>query len=147
MIYMLDTNTLIVMIRGRKPDAKPRRRAEQARRVVDRCRTARQRGDTLGLSAITVAELEYGARLSGQYVEERAAVRKVITPFILYPFDAVQCPWHYGKICRELEEAGQMIEELDLLIAAHALSLHATVVTNHREHFRRVSGLRVVDWT
>ncbi|MCI0683200.1 MAG: type II toxin-antitoxin system VapC family toxin [Gemmataceae bacterium] len=145
MIYLLDTNIVIAIIRGGKSKAKPRA-AEMARRLVDRCRRAKTAGDVVGLSAISVAELEYEARCSGKDVDEIAAVHKILAPFERYPFDELDGPWHYGKACHFLESTGQSIGDLDLLIAAHTLSLSATLVTNNRAHFERVPGLKIASW-
>jgi len=98
------------------------------------------------VSAITVSELDFGARKSGRYEDEIAAVGKILAPFETYDYDAVSCAPHYGRIRHELEQAGQTIGAMDLLIAAHALSRDATLVTNNLAHFRRVPGLRATDW-
>ena len=146
MIYLLDTDMLIFMIRGLKGGGRQRERRERASALRDRCRQVQQEGHAVGVSSITVAELEFGARNSDRYEEESAAVQKVLMPFETYDFDAVSCPLHYGRIRQELEQAGATIGAMDLLIAAHALSLEATLVTNNLAHFRRVSGLKVTDW-
>src|SRR6266851_7448898 len=91
-------------------------------------------GDSVGLSAVTVSELEFGARNSRQYESEIAAVRKVLTPFDVYDYDSVTCPAHYGRIRHELETKGVTIGSMDLLIAAHALALDATLVSNNVAH-------------
>ena len=145
MIYLLDTDCLICMLRGGKSSAR-RRQREQAVTLEDNCRRVQAAGDTIGLSAVTVSELEFGARLSDRYDEEMAAVRQVLTPFRLFDYDAVQCPPHYGRVRRELESSGQTIGSEDLLIAAHAMALKAVLVTNNNAHFRRVSRLEVVNW-
>lgn len=119
---------------------------QRAATLVERCRTAQATGDSVGLSAVTVSELEFGARNSGDYEKEIEAVRKVLTPFDVYDYDAVSCPEHYGRIRYELETSGQTIGSMDLLIAAHAFALNATVVTNNDTHFSHVRGLQVVNW-
>jgi tRNA(fMet)-specific endonuclease VapC len=144
-IYLLDTDTLIFMARGQKPSRKPAQR-EQAGRAVARCTAAQAAGDSVGLSAITVSELEFGVQLSGQYETEMVTVRKLLTPFDLYDYDAVVCPAHYGRIRSELEAKGQVIGAMHLLIAAHALALDATLVSNNVAHFSRVPGLKVENW-
>jgi tRNA(fMet)-specific endonuclease VapC len=145
MIYLLDTDTLIYMIRGLKAGARQGQR-ERARALVERCREAQAAGHAVGVSAITVSELEYGARKSDRYEDESAAVAKILAPFEIYDYDAVRCGPHYGHIRQELEQAGHTIGAMDLLIAAHALALDATLVTNNLAHFRRVPGLKVADW-
>ena len=60
--------------------------------------------------------------------------------------DAIVCPSHYGRIRHELETEGVTIGSMDLLIAAHALALDATLVSNNLAHFSRVRGLKTVNW-
>jgi tRNA(fMet)-specific endonuclease VapC len=146
MIHILDTDTLIYMIRALKADGRRRGRREQGLHLVERCRQAQKEGHGVGISAITVSELEFGARKSGHYEDESAAVAKILAPFDVYDYEAVGCAPPYGHIRHELEQAGQTIGAMDLLIAAHALSLDATLVTNNLAHFRRVPGLKVTDW-
>jgi tRNA(fMet)-specific endonuclease VapC len=145
MIYLLDTDTLIFMVRGLKSARRPAQR-QRAQELVERCRKAEAAGDSVGLSAVTVSELEFGARNSGQYDAEIAAVRKLLTPFDVYDYDAVHCPPHYGRIRHELEAKGVTIGAMDLLIAAHALALDATLVLNNVAHFSRVAGLKTANW-
>jgi tRNA(fMet)-specific endonuclease VapC len=73
-------------------------------------------------------------------------VRKLLTPFEILDYDGVTCPPHYGRVRHELEEAGRPIGAMDLMIAAHALALGATLVTNNLGHFRRITGLKVTQW-
>ncbi len=143
---MLDTDTVIFMLRGLKAPARQRARREKAMALVERCRGAQAKGDGVGLSAITVSELEFGACNSVNYDTEIAAVRKLLAPFEILDYDGVTCPPHYGRVRHELEQAGQAIGAMDLLIAAHALALAATLVTNNLQHFQRVSGLSVTSW-
>ena len=145
MIYLLDTDLLIFLIRGLKT-TRQRRNHQQATALMDRCRKAQTAGDSVGLSAVTVSELEFGARNSGKYEDEIAAVRKILTPFDVYDYDAVLCPEHYGRIRHELETSGQTIGAMDILIAAHALALESTLVTNNDAHFSRVDRLNVANW-
>lgn len=146
MLFLLDTDIVIFMLRGLKSPPRLRSRRNKALAVVARCRTAQARGHSLGLSAITISELEFGASKSGDYEREIAAVRKLLTPFDVLDYDGAVCPRHYGRIRHELEQAGQPIGAMDLLIAAHALALDATLVSNNLGHFRRISGLQVVQW-
>jgi tRNA(fMet)-specific endonuclease VapC len=145
-LYILDTDMVIFMLRGLKAPARQRARRDKALALVARCRKAKAQGDMVGLSAITVSELEFGAHNSGDYDTEITAVRKILTPFEVLDYDGTACPAHYGRIRYELEQAGQSIGAMDLLIAAHALALAATLVTNNLAHFQRVSGLSVTRW-
>src|SRR2546426_202504 len=134
MLFVLDTDIVIFMLRGLKAPARQRTRREKALALVERCRKAQNEGDTVGLSAVTVSELEFGARKSSNYDDEIAAVQKVLMPFEVFDYDATTCPPHYGRIRHELEQAGEAIGAMDLLIAAHALALSATLVTNNLAH-------------
>lgn len=149
MIYLLDTDTMIFLVRGLKTKRRTKHHLEkrqQARALVERCKHAQSAGHSVGMSAITVSELEYGAQRSDRYETEIEAMRKVLLPFDLYDYDAIGCAEHYGRIRYELEASGAMIGALDLLIAAHALSLNGAVVTNNEGHFRRVNKLIVENW-
>jgi tRNA(fMet)-specific endonuclease VapC len=146
-LYVLDTDTVIDMLRGLKAPPRHRARRDKALALVARCREAQSRGEAVGLSAITVAELEFGACNSVDYEAEIAAVRKLLTPFEILDFNGTTCPPHYGRIRHLLEQAGQAIGAMDLLIAAHAVALGATLVTNNLAHFQRVSGLSVTRWS
>jgi tRNA(fMet)-specific endonuclease VapC len=143
-LFMLDTDALIFMIRGLKH---PRREsAGQAERIRDRIRDEQAAGAVVGVSALTVSELEYGACRSAQPVTERHAVTRILAPFELLSYDAVSAPRHYGEIRAQLDAAGVPIGAMDLLIAAHARSIGATLVTNNLTEFGRVGGLRCETW-
>lgn len=150
MTYLLDTDTLIHLLRGlridRPTNANQRERQAAARRLLARCRQRSEEGHVLGVSAITVAELEHGARAGGHYEAEAAAVRKLLTPFMSFPFDAVHGATAYGEVRHELESQGRPIGAMDLLIAAQAKALGAVLVTGNLDHFRRVPGLECESW-
>lgn len=146
MLFVLDTDMVIFMVRGLKATTRQRARRDKALALVERCRQAQADGDVVALSAVTVSELEFGARNSGQYDDEIAAVQKILLPFEILDYDGTACPHHCGRIRHELEQAGQAIGAMDLLIAAHALAHSATLVTNNLAHFQRVQGLSVVRW-
>ena len=145
MIYLLDTDMLIFMVRGLKSTRRPAQR-QRAQELVEHCRRNQAAGDSVGLSAVTVSELEFGARNGGQYESEIAAVHKLLMPFDIYDYDSVDCPLHYGRSRHELQTKGVTIGSMDLLIAAHALALDATLVSNNLAHFARVADLKTVNW-
>jgi tRNA(fMet)-specific endonuclease VapC len=145
-LYILDTDIVIFMLRGLKAPARQRARRDRAMALVGRCRQSQAQGDVIGLSAVTVSELEFGAYHGGDYDTEIIAVRKILTPFEVLDYDGSICPAHYGRIRHELEQAGQTIGAMDLLIAAHAFALAATLVSNNLAHFQRISGLSVMRW-
>jgi tRNA(fMet)-specific endonuclease VapC len=126
--FLLDTNICIYIINARPAHVLARFRCE----VI---------GD-IGISAITAAELAYGVAKSGS-ARNRAALEKFLVPLEIAAFDAW---WRYGDIRADLERRGQPIGSLDTLIAAHAMALDTTLVTNNMAEFSRVPGLRVENW-
>jgi tRNA(fMet)-specific endonuclease VapC len=126
----------------------PRQQQSKAmgERICERARREHASGHDVALSAVTVAELEFGARKSGDYAREIAVVHRFLTPFTLLDFDPRECARRYGEIRHQLESAGKSIGSLDTLIAAHALAVSATLVTNNTAKFRHVPGLSVESW-
>jgi tRNA(fMet)-specific endonuclease VapC len=129
---MLDTDICIYIIK-RRPQS-----------VLDRFR-AFPVGD-VGISSITLAELEYGATKSAQPTKNREALEEFVSPLDVAAFDR-DAAEAYGRIRAALERKGLPIGAMDMLIAAHALSLSVSLVTNNETEFRRVPGLRVENWT
>lgn len=125
---MLDTTICIHIIRQRPPS------------VLERF-DAFAVGD-IGLSAITLAELEYGAGNSRDPNRNREALQRFTAPLEIAAFDR-DATEAYGRIRTALERKGQPIGPMDLLIATHALSLGVRLVTSNKDEFRRVPGLRV----
>jgi tRNA(fMet)-specific endonuclease VapC len=132
MRVMLDTNICIYIIK-RRPQS-----------VLERF-SSFPVGD-IGISTITLAELEYGAAKSAQARKNREALEAFVSPLDVAAFDR-DAAEAYGRIRAALEQKGLPIGAMDMLIAAHALSLGANLVTNNEKEFRRVSGLRVENWT
>src|SRR5688500_16896896 len=126
---MLDTDTVSFWLRGEGSVAE-RFRATAPSAVV--------------LSAITVQELELGAAR-----RRSSRLRKSLDAFYrgvaIAPYD-VAAARRYGQLARALLDAGIPIGLEDTMIAAHALSLSAAVVTHNTRHFGRVAGLVVEDW-
>lgn len=128
---MLDTDICIYIIK-RKPGS-----------VVNRLEKLKP--GELAMSAITFAELVNGAKKS-KYVEANMERLNDLGELIdVRPFDK-QAALFYGSVRSSLEKRGEVIGGNDLLIAAHALSLNWTLVTNNEKEFRRVEGLRVENW-
>lgn len=131
MKYLLDTNICIYIIK-RRPE-----------RVIQEL--TKQTVGEVGISSITAAELWHGVARSQSYERSRAALEQFLVPLVIADFDAVAAA-AYGQVRAALEKQGQPIGPFDTLIAAHALSLGATLVTNNEREFRRVAGLSVVNW-
>jgi len=107
--------------------------------------TSLRPGD-VGISSITAAELRYGIAKSQAKAKNAAALEAFLLPLEIVPFDeaaAVQ----YGEIRAALEKKGTPIGPLDTLIAAQAVSIGVTLATNNAREFKRVPGLKCVNWT
>jgi Predicted nucleic acid-binding protein, contains PIN domain len=100
----------------------------------------------LYISALTIAELEYGVENSKQVERNRTALLKFISVFSILDFteyDGIE----YGKLKSKLRKRGEIIGPIDMLLAAQALSNKMIFVTNNVKEFERVDGLRIEDWT
>jgi tRNA(fMet)-specific endonuclease VapC len=131
MIFMLDTNICIYIIKNRPPE------------VLTNIR--RFSPSALAISAVTVCELEYGASKSSNPEKNRQTLMNFLVPFEVCSFDE-RASSHCGNIRAYLERSGMWIGAMDLLIAAHARSLSVTLVTNGPKEFEMVPGLRTEDW-
>lgn len=131
MKWMLDTNICIDIIR------------ERPRSVLDRFKDHAV-GD-IGISVVTLAELEYGASASSRPAKNREALDQFVSPLEIAAFER-QATAEYGRLRAALEKKGQMIGSMDLLIAAHAVSLDVRLVTHNSREFGRVPGLKIEDW-
>jgi len=104
-----------------------------------------QSPDDLAISAVTLAELYFGACKSCQPEETRRKVEAFLRPWPVVDFDRAAAE-RYGETRCFLEKGGQPISERDLLIASIALSRGMTVVTRNTREFGRVPRLKVEDW-
>ena len=98
------------------------------------------------MSIVTYLELVNGAWKSRPKQDNLAKVQELSRLIPVQPLDTAVAE-HYGRIRSELERKGSPIGAYDLLIAAHALSLDRTLVTNKLREFACVKGLRVENWT
>ena len=99
----------------------------------------------IAISSITLSELEYGAYKSQQTERNLNALSLFTLSLDILAYDR-QAASVYGKLRAQLEKKGTPIGPMDLLIAAHALSVKKTVVTNNEKEFKRVPGLKVENW-
>ncbi|MFZ9408267.1 MAG: PIN domain-containing protein [Burkholderiaceae bacterium] len=132
-LFLLDTHILIYILKGAP---------ESVARKIDRLKPE----DRLGMSWITWAELLLGALRSSraeQVKTQLEAIRQVIP--VLLPESPLICSYHAEHATR-LRAAGTPIGGNDLWIAAHALTLGATLVTHNLKEFRRIRGLSLEDW-
>lgn len=131
MKYLLDTNICIYIIK-KKPSA-----------VIERL-LKNKIGD-IAISVITLCELEYGVGKSSKRVLNKLALTEFLYPLNILNYDdnAAIC---YGKIRADLEQKGQIIGPMDLLIASHALSSGLILVTNNEKEFKRIEKLKIESW-
>ena len=133
MIWMLDTNILMYFM-NRKPGFE-----RIARRMSGRSPGA------LRLSAITLAELRFGIERGEFKKENETALAGLLDLLQADDFPAAASA-DFGKIKAALASDGASIGPYDLLIAAHAKHIGATLVTNNEREFHRVAGLTIQNW-
>lgn len=97
------------------------------------------------ISSITLAKLCFGVENSKRWEANLAEVLEFAANLSVLPFDETAAI-EYGQARAALQQAGQRIGSNDMLIAAHALGVDATLVTNNAKEFSRVKGLRVENW-
>ena len=130
MRYMLDTNICICAIKNQPAQVLAQLRAHEA--------------EGIGISSVSVAELYFGVSKSGS-ARNLAALQQFLEPLEIADFD-LNAAQVYGTLRFTLERLGTPIGPLDTQIAAHALALEATLVTNNVREFSRVSGLNLINW-
>lgn len=129
-MILLDTNTCIYIINAKPPA------------VLQQFRNYRM--GEVGVCTVVAAELAFGVAKSGS-PRNRHALELFLAPLKVLPFDEAAV-WAYGTLRAELERQGTPIGALDTMIAAHALSQQATLVTNNTSEFARVRGLQLDNW-
>ena len=128
---LLDTSICIYTIRQRPPAVRARFEAYQP--------------GELAISSITLSEMAYGAAKSQKPEQNRQSLLQFLLPLEIPNYDATAAET-YGKIRAELERAGTPMGAMDLMIAAHALSLNLTLITHNLKEFQRVPGLQAESW-
>lgn len=129
-MILLDTNTCIYIINNRPPN------------VLEKFR--KYKAGEVGISSIAASELAYGVAKSGS-IKNRKALDMFLAPMQILPFDS-RCLWFYADLRASLEKQGLSIGPMDSLIAAHALSIDGTLVTNNIKEFMRVPKLKLDNW-
>lgn len=131
MKFMLDTNICIYIIKRKPPN------------VIDRFKQTEI--SQIGISSITLSELIYGVSKSSNPEQNRMALTQFIAPLEILPYDD-EASQYYGDLRVHLEKNGMPIGALDMLIAAHALSVGCTLVTNNEKEFIRIPNLKIDNW-
>jgi len=131
MKFMLDTNTCIYIIKRKPPD------------VIERFNQTEI--SQIGISTITLSELFYGVSKSSKPDQNQTALTQFVAPLEILPYGD-EASQYYGDLRAHLEKQGAPIGSLDMLIAAHALSLACTLVTNNEKEFTRIPNLIIDNW-
>lgn len=131
MKYMLDTNICIYAIKNTFPGLR-----EYMSNITP---------GEMCISSITLSELRYGAYKSAATSRNMIAINQFLSTIQVIPYNEKAAD-EYGQIRSDLEKKGQVIGNMDMLIAAHAKSTRMTVVTHNIKEFCRVDGLTVEDW-
>ncbi len=131
MKYLLDTNICIYIIK-KKPAS-----------VFEKFELLAL--GSVGISSITLAELQFGVNKSTNPEKNQEALYKFVTPLEIIDFD-YKAAMEYGMIRAKLELNGTPIGPLDTLIAAHALSNNLILVTNNVKEFNRIDFLEIQNW-
>ena len=125
----LDTDIIIAYLRGETSVAK---------RLQDA-------GSDIAISAVVLAELLYGARLSARAEANKATILRLLSIVPALPFDQA-CANAYAELKAGLKEIGKPTGEADVLIAATAIAHDVILVSHNRRHFENLSGLKLEDW-
>jgi tRNA(fMet)-specific endonuclease VapC len=130
-MYLLDTNVIVDYLNGRHP------------KVTARVQGSRP--DSLCTSSVVAAELRHGATRSRNARANHARLDVLLEEIRCFPFD-MEAARIFGGVRSKLEASGTPIGPYDTQIAAHALALGATLVTDNIGEFTRVAGLRIENW-
>ncbi len=128
---MLDTNTVIYVIK---------------RRPEKLLGTFNAHAGHMCISSITLSELIHGVEKSSLPERNRRNVEDFVSRLDVLSYDESAAA-HYGDIRADLDSKGTIIGVNDLHIAGHARSQGLILVTNNTKEFKRVEGLRIMDWT
>lgn len=128
--YLLDTNIVIYTMKNRPRVVKKRFKEHHGR---------------MGISAVTLGELVFGAEHSQQIERNLSDIEAMAARLEVMPFDE-KAAYHFGQIRSELYRMGMPIGPYDMMIAGHARAYGLKLVTNNVEEFNRVPGLVVENW-
>jgi predicted nucleic acid-binding protein len=130
-MYLLDTDTVIYILKGHA-------------KVTENLKA--HLNDSIKISVVTYMELYYGAYKSQQVTTNAARVKTLGQAIEMVPINAVVAE-AFGMLKANLESASNRLDDFDLAIAATALANNMILVTNNTDHFSRIEGLRIENWT
>jgi len=132
MRYLLDTNICIYLINGASEKVRHRLRKTPVGEV--------------GISAVTLSELWFGVAHSARPEQNQAALTQFIMTLDVLGYEA-EAAEAYGRLRSELARKRKVVGSMDMMIAAHAIALGRTLVTNNLREFSRIDGLSLENWT
>lgn len=129
-MFLLDTDTLIYILKGHPA-------------VQDHLR--RHRHDPIRISVITLMELYYGAYKSQKVTSNLAKIKTLESSLEIIPLgqEIVEL---FGRQKAHLERLGTPLDDFDLILGCCALAYNLILVTNNAGHFRKIQGLKMVNW-
>ena len=128
--YMLDSNTVIFTMNNMPANVRDTFKLHEGQMCI---------------SSVVLMELVYGAEKSQRVEKNLAVIEGFIARLEVLQYDN-DAAIHTGQIRAELAKKGKPIGSYDVMVAGHARSLGLTVVTNNTKEFKRVAGIRLVDW-
>ena len=131
-LYMLNTDTVSYLVRGKTPALDARVGAVPQEQVC--------------ISAVTRGELLYGLKLKDGARRLAQVVEQFLSRVRCLPWDEAAAT-QFATVAADLHKAGTPIGSMDAMIAGHAIAVRAVFVTNNGRHFDRVAGLNVENWT
>ena len=129
--FLLDTNICIYIIKKKPVEVIKRLQSHELSEI--------------GISSITLSELEYGVSKSLSIEQNKMALAQFLAPIEIISYDDLAAD-KYGSIRSNLEKSGTPIGPLDTLIGAHAMALDCILVTNNVREFERIEGLKIESW-
>jgi tRNA(fMet)-specific endonuclease VapC len=128
-MILLDTNIIAAFLNGNELVSK---------RILEAV-------DQIALSALVVAELNYGAKVSSKTKENLERLNRLLEIIRVVPFD-IECAKAFGTIKSRLRSISRLTGEMDALIAATAIANNAILVTMNKKHFENIEDLNVEIW-
>lgn len=129
-MFLLDTDIIIYVLKGR-PDVT--------------AHLEKHTGSPMAMSVISLMELYFGAQRSRQVESNLARVRTLEHSFRIMVADG-SIAATFGSLKARMAAAGSILDDFDLIIASTALAYNFTLVSNNERHFRRIEGLKLVNW-
>lgn len=133
MVYMLDTNICIFLMKRKSP------------LHFKKLEKLRKEKHDIVMSSIVLSELQYGVANSQSREKNQTNLNTLIKKIEVLPYTD-ECAYFYGEIRAKLKKAGCIIDGNDVLIASHAMTEKAILITYNLKEFQRIDGLELEYW-